>query len=96
MSVKILAIIIGNVHSIYGMMLLFGATPAVFAQSKQLVQKSEILLIFCLPSNLVKISLHGHCMQSILSGFGVIATYQIEPNFPFSPWTIVHGQQKLN
>ena len=32
MSVKILSMIIGNVHSIYGMMLLFGATPAVFAE----------------------------------------------------------------
>ena len=26
-----------------------------------------------------------------LSGFGDIAT----PNFPFDPWTIVHGHQKI-
>ena len=38
-------------------------------QSKQLVQKSEILLIFCLPSNLAKISLQTMdiaCNQSSL------------------------------
>ena len=25
-----------------------------------------------------------------ISGFGEIATFQIWPNFPFRPWTIVH------
>ena len=32
------------------------------------------------------------------SGFGNIATFkfgQIWPNFPFRPWTIVHGCQKI-
>ena len=40
------------------------------------------------------------CMQTNfgghgLSGFGDIATSQIWPNFPFGPWTIVHGGQKI-
>ena len=26
-----------------------------------------------------------------LSGFGDMATFQKRPNFPFRPWTIVHG-----
>ena len=26
-----------------------------------------------------------------LSGFGDMATFQKQPNFPFRPWTIVHG-----
>ena len=30
-----------------------------------------------------------------LSGFGDIATFQKQPNFPFEAWTIVHGHQKL-
>ena len=30
-----------------------------------------------------------------LSGFGDIATFQKQPNFPFGAWTIVHGHQKL-
>ena len=30
-----------------------------------------------------------------LSGFGDTATSQKRPNFPFDPWTIVHGQQKI-
>ena len=30
-----------------------------------------------------------------LSGFGDIATFQKRPNFPFNPWTIVHGHQKI-
>ena len=30
------------------------------------------------------------------SGFGDIATFQKRPNFPFDPWTIVHGHQKIN
>ena len=29
------------------------------------------------------------------SGFGDIATFQKQPNFPFDPWTIVHGHQKI-
>ena len=31
-----------------------------------------------------------------LSGFGDTATSQKRPNFPFDPWTIVHGHQKFN
>ena len=30
-----------------------------------------------------------------LSSFGDIATFQKRPNFPFDPWTIVHGHQKI-
>ena len=30
-----------------------------------------------------------------LSGFGVIATFQKRPNFPFEAWTIVHGHGKI-
>ena len=30
-----------------------------------------------------------------LSGFGDMATFQKQPNFPFEPWTIVHGHQKI-
>ena len=30
-----------------------------------------------------------------LFGFGDIATFQKWPNFPFRPWTIVHGHQKI-
>ena len=30
-----------------------------------------------------------------LSGFGDIATFKKQPNFPFDPWTIVHGRQKI-
>ena len=30
-----------------------------------------------------------------LFGFGDIATFQKRPNFPFYPWTMVHGHQKI-
>ena len=30
-----------------------------------------------------------------LFGFGDIATLQKRPNFPFDPWAIVHGHQKI-
>ena len=30
-----------------------------------------------------------------LSDFGDMATFQKWPNFPFDPWTIVHGRQKI-
>ena len=30
-----------------------------------------------------------------LSGFGDIGYFQKRPNFPFDPWTIVHGHQKI-
>ena len=30
-----------------------------------------------------------------LSTFGNIACLQKQPNFPFGPWTIVHGHQKI-
>ena len=30
-----------------------------------------------------------------LSIFGDMATFQKRPNFPFDPWTIVHGHQKI-
>ena len=29
------------------------------------------------------------------SGFGDMATFQKRPNFPFDPWTIVHGHPKI-
>ena len=43
------------------------------------------------------------CMQTNfggcgLSGFGVMAPFSLpskRPNFPFGPWTIVHGGQKI-
>ena len=28
-------------------------------------------------------------------GFGDMVTFQKRPNFPFRPWTIVHGHQKI-
>ena len=30
-----------------------------------------------------------------LFSFGDMATFQKQPNFPFRPWTIVHGHQKI-
>ena len=30
-----------------------------------------------------------------LSGFGDMATFQKQPNFPFGAWTIVHGHRKI-
>ena len=30
-----------------------------------------------------------------ISGFGDITTSKKRPNFPFDPWTIVHGHQKI-
>ena len=30
-----------------------------------------------------------------LFDFGDMATFQKRPNFPFRPWTIVHGHQKI-
>ena len=44
------------------------------------------------------------CMQTNfggrdLSGFRVMATFvclQKQPKFPFGPWTIVHGGQKID
>ena len=29
------------------------------------------------------------------SSFGAKVSFQIWPNFPFGPWTIVHGGQKI-
>ena len=29
------------------------------------------------------------------SGFGDMATFQKQPNFPFDPWTIVYGHRKF-
>ena len=28
-------------------------------------------------------------------GFGDMATFQKQPNFPFETWTIVHGHRKI-
>ena len=30
-----------------------------------------------------------------LSVFGDMATFQKRPNFPFDPWTIIHGHRKI-
>ena len=40
------------------------------------------------------------CMYTNFGGrgfcsFGDMATFQIWPNFPFGPWAIVHGHQKI-
>ena len=43
-------------------------------------------IIYCMQTNFGG---HGH------SGFGDFASLQKRPNFPFGPWTIVHGSQKI-
>ena len=50
--------------------------------------------------SVAKISFSNICMQSNFgghghSGFGDFACLQKRPNFPFGPWTIVHGSQKI-
>ena len=39
--------------------------------------------------------MHTHFGGHGLSGFGDMATFQEQPNFPFEPWTIVHGHRKI-
>ena len=47
-----------------------------------------------------QVEVDAKCMQTScgehgLSIFGNFAPLQIRPNFPFKPWTIVHGGQKI-
>ena len=39
--------------------------------------------------------MHTNFGDCDLSGFGDMATFQKRPNFPFDPWTIVHGHRKI-
>ena len=39
--------------------------------------------------------MHTNFGGRALFGFGDIATFKKRPNFPFRPWTIVHGYQKI-
>ena len=48
----------------------------------------------------MKVGVDVTCMYTNFSGrvffcFGDIATFKKRPNFPFRPWTIVHGHQKI-
>ena len=53
--------------------------------------------------NFRQVEVDVKCMQTDfggcdLSGFGDIATFMLpskQPKFPFRPWTIVHGGQKI-
>ena len=52
------------------------------------------------PNKFMQVSIDELCMCSNfggrdLSGFGDNTTSQKQPNFPFDPWTIVHGHQKI-
>ena len=40
--------------------------------------------------------MHTHFGGHGLFGFGDMATFQKQPNFPFGAWTIVHGHRKFN
>ena len=44
----------------------------------------------------IDVTVHAHHFGGRgLSGFGDMATFQKRPNFPFDPWTIVHGHRKI-
>ena len=52
------------------------------------------------PKKFMQVGIDVKCMHTNfggrgLSGFGDMATFQKRPNFPFDPWTIVHGHQKI-
>ena len=49
---------------------------------------------------IMQVEIDVTCTHTSFSGcglfdFGDIATFQKRPNFPFDPWTIVHGHQKI-
>ena len=39
--------------------------------------------------------MYTNCGGRDFSGFGDTATLKKQPNFPFDPWTIVHGHKKI-
>ena len=52
------------------------------------------------PKKFMQVGIDVKCMHTNfggrgLSSFGDMATFQKRPNFPFDPWTIVHGHQKI-
>ena len=52
------------------------------------------------PKKFMQVGIDVKCMHTNfggrgLSGFGDMATFRKRPNFPFDPWTIVHGHQKI-
>ena len=52
------------------------------------------------PKKFMQVGIDVTCMYTEfggrgLSGFGDTATLKKQPNFPFGPWAIVHGHQKI-
>ena len=60
--------------------------------SKNLIDRNRLKKIMLVGVNIK--CMHTSFGGCGLSGFGDIATFQKRPNFPFGPWTIVHGHQK--
>ena len=62
--------------------------------SKNLINQNQL-------KKFMQIGIDVKCMHTSFggrdpSGFGDMATFQKQPNFPFRPWTnIVHGHQKI-
>ena len=61
---------------------------------------SKNLIIWNRLKKFMQVEVNVLCMHTNFdgcrhSGFGDIATFQKRPNFPFRPWTIVHGIQKI-
>ena len=61
--------------------------------SKNLIDRNR-------PKKFMQVGIDVTCMHTNfggcgLSDFGDTATFKKRPNFPFDPWTIVHGHQKI-
>ena len=60
--------------------------------SKNLINRNRLKKF--MPVGIDVTYMHNNFGERDLSGFGDIATFKTA-NFPFRPWTIVHGHQKI-
>ena len=64
-----------------------------FGSSKNLIDWNRL-------KKFMQVEVDVTCMHTIFCGggffgFGDMATFQKQPNFPFGAWTIVHGHRKI-
>ena len=100
MSSACTSILVGVVSPVSEILLLsktakFPLRPMDYSpwSSKNLIDRNRL-------KKFMQVGIDVKCMYTSfggrgLSGFGDMATFQKRPNFPFDPWTIVHGHRKI-
>ena len=100
MSHACIPILVGVTSPVSKILLLSKTAKFPFRTVDYIPWDSKNLIIQNRLKNFMHVGIDVTCMHTNfgwrdVSGFEDIATFKKQPNFPFRPWTIVHGCQKI-